>query len=326
MELNDFFAKLDAVFIHDFPSVNHEYLENGFLTTLRKAVQEQGFKDIIVKSDGEIDLDWVSFLWWVFEKDGARINDALHGCLWTPEGDVRTLDPSSSLTRFITTDPIARAERIKIKDYIKHINWVYHKTQNLPNLIIIGSDNIPERLHSLRNANVTLLDPKISLPEKKLFPDLFQRRRFHAIESYDIFDVMNPTEGRLIGSQNVVIIDDREIAFNSFELEQKILLAGSLLTEHGRCLFDLPMYGKALSESYLFDIVQKFTNENTKYIASNATAIDSYVHEVIANINKGMPEDSINENYQFEIEDLKLTDVGLQSSVAMRVYLKKVYV
>lgn len=271
------------------------------------------------------DPNWTFFTQWISCGDAARINDALHGLLWTSEEEVRPLDESSSLGRLILNDPIARAERIKIKDYIKHINWVYHKTQNLPNIVIIGSDNIPERLHGLRNANIILLDPKVCLPGKVLFSDFMQRRRFHVVDSYDLFDVLNTFENRLVGIQNVVIIDDRGIALDSFELEQKILLAGSLLTEHGRCLFDVPMYSDAVCRSTLYSLIKKFTTGSTSRISSNATAIDGYVHEVVASVNRNLAGGDEDKGYRFEIEDLKLTDVGLPHSVAMRVYLKKNY-
>ena len=52
--------------------------------------------------------------------------------------------------------------------------------------------------------------------------------------------------------------------------------------------------------------------------------MDSYVHEVVSAVNQAKAVKD--EDYAFEIEELKLTDVGLSQSVAMRVYLKKKYI
>lgn len=323
MELNDLFAKLDAVFLYDFPSANRTYLENGFLPALRNAVTTGGLEKLIVKPDGKPDLDWISFAWWIFLGDAPRINDALHGFLWTPEGNGHTLSPTSSLATNLLIDPIVRAERIKIKDYIKHISWVYHKTQVLPRITIVGSDNIPERLYGLHQSEITLLDPKVSLPKEQLFPDFRQRRNFHTVQSDEIFDELG-SKTDLCGTQNVVILDRRNLVFSALELEQLIIQAGKLLTHHGRCLFDIPMYGKALEYSRLLDVAREFTEIPARFISSNISVMDSYVHEVVSAVNQAKAVKD--EDYAFEIEELKLTDVGLSQSVAMRVYLKKKYI
>lgn len=318
MKFSKMMAMLDSVFINGFPSTDSEYLESSFRVNMGKIAQRPEISKLIFDKDGEPDMNWVCFLWWVSKNDAARINDALHGYIWSPEGEFGAIDGGSTLSKLIENDPIVRAERIKVKDYIKHINWVFHKTQDLPNIVVIGSDNVPERIHGLRNSKITLLDPKTILPKEKLFPDFMQRRRFNVVDTYDIFDVTNKVESRLIGTQNVFIIDGWQTSFNSFELEQRIQLSGNLLTEHGRCLFDIPMYGAATSSSRLFEIVQSFTNDQSRHIASNATVVDGYVHEVVTVVNQSA------EGYHFEIEELKLTDVGLPQSIAMRVYLKKI--
>lgn len=323
MEQNDLFAELDAVFLHDFPSANRTYLENGFLSALRNAVTTGGLKKFIIKPDGKPDLDWISFFWWIFLGDAPRINDALHGFLWKPEGNSYALQPTSSLAMSLLIDPVVRAERIKIKDYIKHISWVYHKTQVLPRITIVGSDNIPERLYGLHQSEITLLDPKSPLPKEQLFPDLRQRHNFHTVQSDEIFDELG-SKTDLRGTQNVVILDRRDIVFSALELEQLIIQAGKLLTHHGRCLFDIPMYGKALEYSRLLDVAREFAEIPARFISPNISAMDGYVHEVVSAVNQA--KEVKDEDYAFEIEELKLTDVGLSQSVAMRVYLKKKYI
>ena len=164
MNLNEKMSLLDSVFIHDFPSVNHEYLENGFREVLRKTLFDRSMPSYVFDVNGKPDLDWISFLWWIFRKDTVRINDALHGYIWTPEGEGKMLNAENSRSRLIMNDPISRAEHIKVKDYIKHINWIYHKTQDLPNITFIGGGNIPERLYGLRQSKITLIDPDAVIP------------------------------------------------------------------------------------------------------------------------------------------------------------------
>ena len=326
-------VKIDNLFINSYPTANSEYLGNGFRDILNNLVSSHELDHLVIKPDGEIDTDWISFLWWVhygnlayvnkdsvrFACASARINDVIHGFIWTPEGNGYPLRIGSSLDQYLATNPIVRAEHIKIKDYLKHINWVYHKTQVLPRITLIGSDNVPERLYGIRQSEITVLDPKTVFPKETLFVDHIQRRNFKTVDSKEVLCARDK-KGNMLDTQNVVIIDFPGLSID--ELEQNIIKAGMLLTQHGRCLFDVPMYGKIFQETKLYGIVAKFTKSSTTGASPSLAVIDDYIHEVVFSVNHS--EDVIKANYYFTIEELKLTDVGLSRSVAVRIYLKKI--
>ena len=312
------------------PGQVYDNTESAFHDLLIGSLNDPKTRNVIIDPDtGEADLNWMTFLWWVYKGDTVRINDFLHGFFWSASGDdvlSKPIDPESRFSKMLADDPIVKAEHIKIKDYIKHINWVYHKTQNLPNITLIGRENVPERLHGLRQAEITVLDPKAKLPTKVLFPDYGQRKRYRTVDSYDIYDVLGTKDYKMIGTQNAVIIDDYRITLNEDQLKQKILSASTFLTVHGRCLFDIPMYdhGEHRMHSEVYRVIQPFirpSEDDFDLLSMNdVNAIDDYVHDVVGGLN--VSEFLRNNGYKFEIEELKLTDTGLSNSVAARVYLK----
>ena len=106
---------------------------------------------------------------------------------------------------------------------------------------------------------------------------------------------------------------------------KKIHEAGQFLTNHGRILFDIPMYQDCLQASYLFRVAQIMLGDFDRPIQNGLTTMDVQIHKMIRNINELTDKN----DYYFEIEEIKLTDAGLDTidrSVAMRVYLKKNYI
>ncbi len=314
MNSNKVLANLDALFGERFQEQQNSYFEDGF----REAISNNPEAiNLMTAKEDSVDVEWLSFFWWIFKNDQARVSDAVHGCVWTPDEKIIKTNPVGSFSRTILIDPIAHAEKTKIKDYLKHINWIYHKTQNLPRITVIGSDNIPERLYGLRQSIITLLDPKQVLPKEKLFDDHIQRKNFGVAYSDDIFDELG-SHNDMLGTQNVVIID----SCDTHKLAETIHDTGLLLTSHGRILFDIPMYSNCLQYSLLFKAASMIVPANKeRYFSDDATFVDEYVHRLVKNINELAKRD----DYYFEIEEMKLTDggTGMERSVAMRVYLKK---
>lgn len=322
--------------IYHRPSEIHCSDKAAFRDQIVDNLKDPAFRNIVIDSDREIaDQDWLTFLWFVKTGNAVRINDALHGFLWPAGGNEETfgkaLDEQSRFRQMVIKDPIVQAEYAKCEDYIKHIRWVYHKTQNLPRIVIIGRGNVPERLHGLRQAHITVLGSANKLPpDKAMFPDFGQRRRFKVIDPYDFTDVMNSKDYKMFCTQNVVIIDDYHIALNEGLLKEKILEASYYLTEHGRILFDLPMYDHAeyRLQSPIWRAVKHFTpspapEDNQLLSMDDANDIDDYVHDVVKWINES--EYMERNGWMFKIEELKFTDTGLRNSIAARVYLKKCF-
>lgn len=332
MDVIDAIFQVNVAFPELFrrPSKVYNPDESEFHNKIINNMNDPRFRNVIIDPDSnEADLNWLAFLWWVYNEDAARINDSLHGFYWSPCGNdafSKLLDENCRFRQMLANDPIIKAEYAKTKDYIKHINWIFHKTQNLPNVTVVGRGNVPERLHGLRQAKITALDPQEELPVKYMFTDYGQRKRFRVVKSYDITDVLNTTDYKMIDTQNVVIIDDANITLDESKLKSMVLDASVYLTMHGRCLFDLPMYDHndvGLSSTVLRTVRPFVSNLINPDLISmhDANDIDDYVHDVVNQLNQS--EFMSKRGWRFEIEELKLTDAGLSNSIAARVYLKK---
>ena len=332
MDIMDAIYKVNQAFPNIFnrPSDLYNSTENTFHDLVIKNLDDPKFRNVTIDPDTEeVDLAWLTFLWWVYSGDAVRINDSLHGFFWSASKDdalSHSLDDNCRFRQLLAEDPIVQAEYAKVEDYIKHIRWIFHKTQNLPNITIIGRGNVPERLHGLRQARITVLGAEEKLPVKTMFSDFGQRRRFRVIDPYDVTDVLNSKDYKMYCTQNVVIFDDYHISLNENLLKEKIMEAGCYLTEHGRVLFDLPMYdhGEIRMQSNLYRLIRPFipaSDEGALLSPNDINAIDDYVHGVIKWINES--EYMERNGWMFKIEEIKLTDAGLRNSIAARVYLKK---
>ncbi len=303
--------------------------ESAFHDLVINNLNDPRFRNVTIDPDtGKVDLAWLALLWWIYIGDAIRINDSLHGYFWSPSKNdayCKPLDQDSRLYQMLANDPIVKAEYHKVKDYILHISWVYHKTQNLPKVVLIGRGNMPERLHGLRQVIITAVDQRTVLPVKCMFPDHGQRKRYRVIDSYSLHDIMETKNYKLLGTQNVVIIDDHHITLNKEKLAEKIIEASTYLTEHGRCLFDLPLYnrGEIRMRSELYRLIRPFISEpedGSLVSLKDFNSVDEYIHAVVRDVNAS---DYFQEKgYKFEIEELKLTDTDLDHFVAARVYLK----
>lgn len=336
MNLTDAVSKFNRAIPDLFHYTREDFgaSENTFCTLVTENLNDPKFRNAAIDPDtNEVDLAWLAFLWWIFSDNDTRINDSMHGFFWSPSEDdkfSKILDENCHFRRLLADDIIVRAEYAKVKDSILHINWIFHKTQNLPNIIVYGRGNVPERLHGLRQARINVLNPSMNLPVKHMFADYGQRGRFQVVDPYEIFDGSNPKYRKMIGAQNVVIIDDYCTTLNKDELVRQILEASPLLTEHGRCLFDLPLYDHEEINRYstIYQLVRPFIQRVTpksKAITSlaNVNAIDRYVHDVVREINHSI---YFQENgYRFDIEEIKLIPANhenISESISARVYLK----
>ena len=322
MELNDAIWKVNQVYLNIDEN-------RDFYNRLIGSLNDPKCRNMIIDSDkAEVDKNCLAFLWWVYKGEAAHINDFLHGFYWSMDGETGApISEDDHFAKILAADPIVRAERIKIKDYyVKHTNWVYHKTQDLPNITIIGRENVAGKQH-LRQVVITVLDPQIEFPEKCMFPDHGQRKRYRAIDSYAIYDVTETKYRKMmIGTQNAVIIDDERITLDKNLLKEKILAASSYLTMHGRCLFDIPLYDhrEILMTSDIYRLIRPFIPDRIDALSSpeNLDAVDVYVHSIVDDVNQS--EHMRKNKLMFEIEELKLTNVGLRQSVGARIYLKLV--
>ncbi len=320
MELNEAIWKVNQIWLNIHENRRFHELLIGSLCDPKS-------RNMIINPDtSEVDRYCLAFLWWVYKGEAAHINDFLHGFYWAMDerSGGEPMDEEEHFAKVLAADPIAQAERIKIKDYyVKHTNWVYHKTQNLPNITVIGRENVAGKQH-LRQVVINVLDPQVEFPEKCMFPDRGQRKRYHRIDSYAIYDVTDPSDYGMIGTQNAVIIDDERITLNEDVLREKIISAASYLTMHGRCLFDIPLYDHdgILQSSEIYRLAKPFIPATVKELTSpkDLNAVDAYVHRVVEGVNES--EYLKKNKLQYEIEELKLTNVGLSKSVAARIYLK----
>ena len=195
---------------------------------------------------------------------------------------------------------LAARNDAKYSDYTKHINWIYHKTQDLPNVMLVGkaSESIPLRNYKLRRCNLTRLNPSANAPAPlELFADLLQARHCTNLDSDDFAN--NPKlQKRYIATQNVVIIDDDEIVSDFLRLTNTILYCEQFLTQHGRILFDVPIRRHLDYESELIWAIKT-------------------VRTCVNRVNGALRS-------LFLIEDIKLSSCGNTAGfVGIRVYLKK---
>ena len=195
-------------------------------------------------------------------------------------------------------------ERLKYKDYVKHINWVFHKTQVPPKIILIGknSESVPLRRYNLRICEIARLDASVTAPSKsELFDDLRQRAMFEDITDDAI--VTNPKIAKkYLNKTNVVILDDDNIVIDPKNLVLAILGSEVFLTNHGRFLFDVP--------------------QSPSLHVSSSTGTTSYITEVIRTVNTTLQ--SRQSDSRFIIEEIKLSvEPDSYDIVDSRVYLKK---
>lgn len=278
--------------------------------------------------------DLINFCWWSFKGDHSRVEDFYAGIAWPISGSPYNISPDSSFAEALEADPLSAHTRQKLKDYVKHIGWIYHKTQNLPNLVIYGSDTVPERAFGLRQCQITRLNPKDIIPPKTLFNDHIQARNFHELVDTrigyaDLSHHDSPLPmlyeepknlAKYVKSQNVFILDDGCSAYVQSGLSLALAEADCLLTPHGRVLFDLIICGDeiAYSQPPLWSLFGPY-NYPIAYPSSD-TAIAHVVESVEAYNIAAAEKDSLG----FEIEDLKISfSTYANAPCGLRVYLKK---
>ncbi len=205
---------------------------------------------------------------------------------------------------------IATRERVKYKDYAKHISWVFHKTQVLPKIILMGknSETVPIRNYKLRICELTRLDASETAPDKKtLFDDHIQRNLFSDVTlanaSYD-----PKLSKKYLGNMNVVIIDDYDIVNDDQALYDAILDSERFLTNHGRILFNIPIW---------ISTTDDFEDED--FPLDVGEALPSLLL-TIRTVNEFLAKNDV----RLAIEDIKLTVAeNAERVIDVRVYLKK---
>ncbi|MBR3233017.1 hypothetical protein IKF74_01910 [Candidatus Saccharibacteria bacterium] len=193
-------------------------------------------------------------------------------------------------------------EEAKYKDYVKHINWIYHKTQVPPKVILMGknSETVPLRHYKLRICEIARLDSSKDAPPKSdLFDDFRQKNAFEDITTEALIDDSKLAH-KYLGTNNVVILDDYVVVTNRATLVEAIVKGETFLTDHGRFLFDLPI-GITISEPAVA----------IGYILSVAREANANLRDIIS-------------SSRFLVEDIKLTvDQNATGVLGLRVYLKK---
>ena len=193
----------------------------------------------------------------------------------------------------------------KYNDYAKHISWVYHKTQILPKVVLIGENSmsVPLKNYKLRQCELVRLNaPETAPTAKELFDDHIQRGNFKDL-STNALAGDEKLQRKYLGMQNVVIIDDAEIVRDFKALASTIYMSEQFLTPRGRILFDIPVYRFRDYEAELADVV-KSVRACVKYVNNCMSEGGGKVH--------------------FEIEEIKLSMYGdTEGVVGVVVYLKK---
>lgn len=201
----------------------------------------------------------------------------------------------------------------KYRDYAKHISWVYHKTQVLPKVMLLGenSESVPLRNYKLRNCELTRLDALPDAPTAKdLFVDYAQRVNFkdHTLRELTTDPKLR---AQYLGTQNVAIIDDVAHTSSSERLIDLILRTEPFLTTHGRFLFDIPV-----NDSSIAFFGRAYFNHDFHEI----TAIPKKIISMVRLLNDKLK----GTNTHFKIEEIKLSLYGDAVSIAgIVVYLKK---
>ncbi len=311
---------LDLYYTNISPDTFFDYKSSGFRAALKKYAFNSKSTRFVFTPEGEIDTHWLSFLQWVYSGNAARINDAIHGYIWFPDDTGKRMNPAENMHDFlIMSDPVARVEQKKVEERVRFINRLFAVTNKLQHITFIGGGNIPERLYGLKLSAITVLDREYKVPIEDLFPkNDIQQRCFHAVRSDGIYPVNFREE--LMGGQNVVIINRRDIVSDKNKLKQALIQAGVLLDGGGHCFFDLPIFNAQLFNSELYEAIEPFIEQKQpQFVPSDCSAVDRYIHEVVESVNN---RTEMNGSH-FEIEGIKLIDGGLQQSITAEILLRK---
>lgn len=194
-------------------------------------------------------------------------------------------------------------EQAKYSDFVKHINWVFHKTQVPPKIILMGknSESVPLRNYKLRVCELARLDASANAPKKnELFNDLCQRNLFEDITTAALNSDPKLAK-KYLGNVNVVILDDRAVIKNGANLTQAILKSETFLTHHGRFLFDLA----------ITKLDPGIPNYSINYILSTTRKVNEMLKKA-------------GRSSRFLVEDIKLSiNDNADTILGLRVYLKK---
>ena len=206
-------------------------------------------------------------------------------------------------------------EEQKYRDYTKHISWVYHKTQILPKVVLVGknSSTVPMRNYKLRICELTRLNPSSTAPAaRELFDDYAQLSNFRDLSMEELSS--SPKLKKLyLNTQNVVILDDATITSQSLKILNTIVLTEPLLAQHGRFLFDI----SASASCSVLESCAVFDHQviDLQSIPAKVLGLVRSVNDIL--FHSGKPS-------HFKIEDIKLSIFGDATClVGLRVYLKK---
>ena len=319
-------------FITDRPAQQFHPQGNSFRDTLIQSVHNQYLKGTLFKENGEIDLEWYMFLYWVFTEDKARINDALHGYLWVLDpfnfGKCVPLNPKGSLAKVLNTRPIVQIERSKEASFAELITFARTKFNTTPNVTYLGYENIPLRHYGLRDANVTMLCDSMQthpLPKNQLFPNPNKQINYREASRCDAAYVGPNSHPELYRNQHVYIVDGHNMNVDSTYMIWEMIHAMDNLTKHGYFAFDVPLYNFRMIDKIrpiMRPVLSEYYRDNgllTLY--GDTDNVIAEVIKVISEANSYLAFHDINRFYTIDQMELVRHD-AYRKPVAIRVRLE----
>ncbi|MBR2587405.1 hypothetical protein IKE71_03495 [Candidatus Saccharibacteria bacterium] len=302
-----------------------------FVGFLAKVLEE--FPKLYAAVDENCLEDFISFAWWAYAGRTSVLEDFFLGTCWPIDGEPRPLVEDSNFARALETDPLAVHTRIKIKDYVKHTNWIFHKTENLPNIFLYGGETVPERLVGLRQCKITRVNPQYRLATNYIFPSRIQQKNIDDIpdsnlpgyEGAQIAKHMKNTINldQFEATQNVFIIDNHTLTFQEEAMKSLLKRAEFYLTPHGRVLFDIPFI--SLDALTAHSPIWRLASYRASNSLDRPETINENVFHVIKIVNDFNAAQERRDRALFEVEDIKVTvnNHYFTDPCGLRVYLKK---
>lgn len=329
-------CQLNQLYRHFFtterPAQQFHPQGNTFRDTLIKNMRNPHFKGTLIAENGNVDIEWFIFLYWVFVEDETRINDALHGCLWIPDpqsfGTCMPLQKNGSLAKTLNRLPIVRIERAKEKRYAELIKLAGAKFDQNPNVMVNGYENMPFRNYGLRNANITLLIDETQsrmLPKTKLFPDSDRGIECRTTSRANAKYASKSSNRNLYRTQHIYIVDHHDATVDPQYLEWEMINAAKNLVKGGYFVFDVPLYSFKMIDGirpFMRPVLSEHYRDNgllTLYGKTDTALVDTV--NLITDANDTLAMHEVNRFYLIDKMEL-IHDEAFKQPVAIRVRLE----
>ena len=309
--------QLDATCLTLFPqNMLEDYKASPFRQKFLSKLDNPGFVNFCQFFKVAEDPGFIYFLWHAWNGDPCRANDAFHGFYWKPDGDWNISKQHTSFEHMIKISGLEETERIKAKDFVKHIDWVYEKIYDLSHVTWFGSGNMPARHYNLAPAYFTIFDPTTTLTSADLFGDFAQRNNT-TIYRASYAEALK--HRNLVEAQNAVSLEDLAATLNEDELVNALVIAAKLLLRHGRAYFTLPIANEV---SHCLRATLDYPAEPPKFNFETVDQAVTYIQRIVRAVNERLKTES--KPCFLTIEDIRLTTAGPWGVTNVRVFLDKI--